>query len=154
MIRRKSLLLFGLITVLIFIITTNYLLLNLQTSDIEVRTFKTIEEKIYLELENLPQQYRLKSYQKDPTISLSSVIYTNRSFNLGDSSFKDLWKEANSWVSKTRIVDFSSPQIVNVLLGIKNAKITKADLDTRGTQLKLLLTLQVGLPTSLVCSMS
>lgn len=53
-----------------------------------------------------------------------------------------LWSEVRSWVSKTRFYDATSPHLGTVLNLLKSAKIIKADVDTRGTQLKLLLTLE------------
>lgn len=143
MIRRRNLLILVIIAVIIFVITTNYLLLNLQTSDIEVRKLQTIEDKIYMELQSLPDYYKLKPFETVQFTDLVLAKSKNRTVNLTDTNLEYLWKEANSWVSKTGIVDFSSTQIINVLSALKNAKITKADFDTRGTQLKLLLTLQV-----------
>ncbi|KAF5280407.1 hypothetical protein FQR65_LT03216 [Abscondita terminalis] len=53
-----------------------------------------------------------------------------------------VWEKARTWVSKTQLYDYMSPDLGNVLYALKTAKIIKADVDTRGTQLKLLLTLQ------------
>lgn len=142
MIRRRKLLILTAIIVLLFIITTNYLLFNLQSSDVEVRNLPTIEEKIYLELQKLPEHYKLKSVETLPVIDLFAVNSKNVT-SLNESQFQHLWKLANSWVSKTRIVDFGSLDIGRILQALKVAEITKADLDTRGTQLKFLLTLQV-----------
>lgn len=144
MIRRRKLLLFTVITVLIFLITTNYLLLNLQkTDDIEVRKSPTIEEKIYQHLAKLPDYYNLRS-PKDVSFSDLSLVNTkNSTVRLDDWHLQELWKEANSWVSKTSVINFSSPKMGPLLFALKNAKILKADLDSRGTQLKFLLTLQV-----------
>lgn len=142
MIRLRKLLILIVIIVVLFLITTNYLLFNLQSSDVEVKNLPTIEEKIYLELQKLPEHYKLKSVETLPVIDLFA-INTNNITRLNGTQFQQLWKLANSWVSKTRIVDFSNPDIGRILHVLKVAAITKADLDTRGTQLKLLLTLQV-----------
>lgn len=143
MIRRRNLLLLVLIIALLFLITTNYLLINLQSSDIEVRKLPTIEEKIYLELRKLPEHFKLKSLENLSVVDLFVANTKNNPIRLEDSQFEHLWKVANSWVSKNRIVDFSSSEIGNVIRAMKTAVIIKADLDTRGTQLKFLLTLQV-----------
>lgn len=142
MIRRRNLLFFIVIAGLLFLISTNYLLLNLQSSDIEVRKTLTIEEKIYLELHKLPENYKQKAVESLRVVDI--FISNSKNFTaLVNTEFDHLWKQTNSWVSKTRVVDFSNPDIGKILQAIKEAEITKADLDTRGTQLKFLLTLQV-----------
>lgn len=143
MIRRRNLLFIVVTVVLLFLISTNYLLLNLQSSDIEVRKLPTIEEKIYLELQILPDHYKQKRTENLIRPDLFIINTKNTSLNFDNAQFEILWKEANSWVSKTRIVNFNSRNIGKILQALTVAEITKADLDTRGTQLKFLLTLQV-----------
>lgn len=143
MVRPRSLLVLLIITILTFFVSTFYLLLNLQSTDIEVRNIQTIEDKIYLELKNLPEHYKSKSVLTVPVIDSFVNNIRNTTFQHENTDLKHLWEEANSWVSKNQVVDFSNVQIGQVLTALRNAAIIKADLDTRGTQLKLLLTLQV-----------
>lgn len=142
MFRRRNLLFFIVIAALLFLITTNYLLLNLQSSDIEVRNTQTIEEKIYLELQKLPEHYKQKTPGSLPVADLF-ITNTKNIATLENTNIDHLWKQTNSWVSKTRVVDFINSDIGKILQVLTETEITKADLDTRGTQLKFLLTLQV-----------
>ncbi|KAK6641654.1 hypothetical protein RUM44_013369 [Polyplax serrata] len=60
-----------------------------------------------------------------------------------DSSIK-LWKIAQKWVSGQQIVPEDAPLLGSVLNSLCSAKILKAENSKRGTQLKLLLTLEGG----------
>lgn len=147
MIRRRNFLFCIATFLIIFIFTTNYLLTILSSSEIEVRKILTIEEKIYLELKKFPTRYNLKSPIEDRAVEvfLENVKNLNAVSKFTDTNLVNLWNEANSWVTKTQVLNFSSSSLGDVLSALKTAKIIKADVDTRGTQLKLLLTLQVGI---------
>ncbi|KAF5283951.1 hypothetical protein FQA39_LY17192 [Lamprigera yunnana] len=72
--------------------------------------------------------------------NISDVFFANiRNFN---SNREMLWEKARSWVTSTQLFDYTSSDLGNVLDALKTAKIVKADVDSRGTQLKLLLTLE------------
>lgn len=147
MIRRRIILLCVITFLIIFVFTTNYLLTILPSSEIEVRKILTIEDKIYLILEKNPTRYDIKPSTDDKSVDifLKNAKNVNVDSEFTETNLIELWKEANAWVSKTQLVNFSSPSLGNVLYALKTAKIIKADVDTRGTQLKLLLTLQVGI---------
>ncbi|KAJ8935401.1 hypothetical protein NQ314_012820 [Rhamnusium bicolor] len=142
MIRRRNLLLIALLFFTLFILTTNYLLIILPSSENEVRKEITTEEKIYQELEKLPIQYKQRPLIEEKTtdIFLENIRKTDK--KLESLNLEQLWREANSWVSKTQLLNLSSPSLGKVFFALKNAKIIKSDVDTRGTQLKLLLTLE------------
>lgn len=55
----------------------------------------------------------------------------------------ELWVRANSWVTGRQLYDLTSKDLGSVVKGLKTARIEKAEVDSRGTQLKLLLTLDV-----------
>jgi hypothetical protein len=134
MIRKSRLLIISVILISIFLISTNYLLITLTDSENEV---KSVHEKIYQQLEHLPDFYKIrKPLENDVTDRFIKNINVDDEKNL-----KKLWNVARSWVSKTKIVDFESPLLGSVLSALKKSKIIKADLDTRGTQLKVQLTL-------------
>lgn len=151
MVRRRNILFLLIIVLIVFLITPYYLLKNLQISEIEVRKLptSTIEEKIYIELQNLPEIYKIKPLQSLPEFDIFLANFRNIG-KLKCTNVSRLWDNANSWVSnsKSRVVDFSSSQIGEILFCMKYAKIIKADLDPRGTQLKFLFTLQVSLKIS------
>lgn len=142
MIRNRNLLFFIVIVVFLFLISTSYLLFNLQSFEILFTKRPTIEEKIYIQLQELPIYYK----QKPAESLLVGDLFISNTKNitiLENTELSHLWKQTNSWVSKFRVVDFTNPEIGKILQALRVAEITKADLDTRGTQLKFLLTLQV-----------
>lgn len=141
MIRRRNLVLLSLLFFVLFILTTNYLLITLP-SESEVRKQLTVEEKIYYELNKLPVEYITKTLIEDKTVDIF-INVIQRNVTVRELNLDRLWTEANSWVSKTQLINLTSPNLGKLFVALKNAKIINADVDTRGTQLKLLLTLEV-----------
>lgn len=139
MIRRKNILLVAILFLVVFVVTTNYLLYWLpRQSDVTI----TIEENIYLELKKLPIYYKINEAEIDDVGTLLkkiNIVNITHAYN----GIEKLWKLADTWPNKTQIVDIHSPQLGDILSLLSQAKIVKADLDHRGTQLKLLLTLEV-----------
>lgn len=140
MIRKRKLITIGLISIITFIISVTYLFASLSQTTENLK-IKTTEELIYKELVKLKEKHSNTIPVEDSELDI--VINNLNTKTLEDNNFNELWKIANSWVSKSGIVDFHSSHLGNVLHALKTAKIVKADLDTRGTQLKLLLTLEV-----------
>lgn len=143
MIRRRNLVLLSLLFFALFILTTNYLLITLP-SESEVRKQLTIEEKIYFELNKLPVEYTIRTLTEDKTVDIFLNIIKSTNANFRQLNLDSLWREANSWVSKTQLINLTSPNLGKLFIALKKAKIISADVDTRGTQLKLLLTLEVS----------
>lgn len=144
MVRRSSLFIASLGFLILFSLITNYLLSTLPSSEVVPKSrILTIEEKIYLELKSLPAHYKSKPLILDKSIDIFLENIRKAAVSLNDSAIKKLWTLANSWVTKTQVVDLTSSSLGQVLTALKTASIIKADLDTRGTQLKFLLTLQV-----------
>ncbi|KAG5884756.1 hypothetical protein JTB14_029237 [Gonioctena quinquepunctata] len=142
MIRQKNILLVALGLIVLFLITTNYVWIALPSTESEVKKTETIEQKIYLELKNLPDLYKTKSSISDDSTNIFLENAERKGSNSDEKLLKQLWREANSWVTKTQLLNISSKNLGNILSSLKHAKIIEADVDTRGTQLKLLLTLQ------------
>lgn len=143
MVRRRNLLVCLAVFIILFVLTTNYLLNILTASESKVKKLLTIEEKIYLELQNLPAQYNLTPLSHDIADEIFTDDFKYKNTSIQKIDLVNLWQEVNSWVSKTQVVNFQSPNFRRAFYALKSAKIIKADVDTRGTQLKLLLTLQV-----------
>nr|XP_023011969.1 glycosaminoglycan xylosylkinase homolog [Leptinotarsa decemlineata] len=142
MIRQKRIFLLALGFLLLFLITTNYVWIALPNNENEVKKVQSIEEKIYSEMKKLPDIYKFKSIISDRGTDIFLKNIRDVESALDEKSLKELWREANSWVSKTQLVNASSPNLGKIQFALKHAKIIKADVDTRGTQLKILLTLQ------------
>lgn len=142
MFRKRRLIYFSFIIFFLFICVLRYLLLTLTKSEHEILyTNSIIEEQIKNELHLLPAKYKHRS----PVIDNSSDIFINNLYKT-PGSIKDLtqlWKEVNSWSRKNQFVDVHSPNLSNILFALKHAHILSADIDRRGTQLKLMLTLEV-----------
>lgn len=137
MIRKRKLLGFSITLIIIFIFSTYYLLSRLTSTESEVRT---VREQISFHLENLPEVYKTrKPYENDAIDKFISNINS-----IATEETTKLWQIANSWVSGTKLVELESPHLGGLLSALKTSKIINSDLDTRGTQLKFLLTLEVS----------
>ncbi|EFA06532.1 glycosaminoglycan xylosylkinase homolog [Tribolium castaneum] len=137
MIRKRKLLSISVTLIVVFIFSTYYLLTTLTSTESEVRS---THEKIYHHLKNLPQLYKThKPLENDAFDKFTSNVNV-----VINEDVAKVWQIANSWVSGTKLVDLESPFLGTVLSRLKTAKVVKADLDTRGTQLKFLLTLEGG----------
>ncbi|RZC39678.1 DUF1193 domain containing protein [Asbolus verrucosus] len=139
MLRKRKLLIISIVLIVTFMVTTNYLLTRLTTASEGDTEIKSIHEKIYKELENLSNKYEIRKPFED---EITDTFIKNINTFTVEGNIKNVWQIANSWVSKTMLVDFMSLHVGSLLLALKKSKIIKADLDGRGTQLKLLLTLE------------
>lgn len=99
----------------------------------------TTEEKIYLILAKLPQKYKTRTTTFD---NLTETFLRNTKIKPTTDNLTLLWKEANSWISDQKFVNPYSSNLSDILHALRHAPIVKSDLDIRGTQLKLLLTLE------------
>lgn len=106
----------------------------------EALTNSIVEEKIKKYLLRLPEKYKIKNKFLGNISDLHIKNVHDVSSNV--DVLNKWWYEVNSWVSKGVFVNTTS-NLGSVLGALKYAKIIYADLDTRGTQLKLLLTLKV-----------
>lgn len=142
MLRKKTVIVISLIVLFVFFCTLHQLLKILPENEIKSNK---IEDAIYAQIRTLPEMYKnpgqatlnlgsfLKSIDQTVTLRVNTLDLTH------------IWNEANSWSSTGhQLTNFTSTKIGQVLLALKHAKITTADLDPRGTQLKLLLTLKVS----------
>lgn len=144
MIPKRRVLFTTLILLVIFVILTNYYFMAiLSRNESEVRKFTklTIEEKILQNVPFIAQNYKSRRIISD---NLTNTFIHNLKSITVFKNKSNLWKEARSWVSKTQLYNYASPHLGSVLFALKSARIIKADIDTRGTQLKLLLTLEVS----------
>lgn len=123
-----------------FFITTYILLTYLPGGTVEVKKNR-VEELIYNELKTLPDIYY--SSQNEDNGKFKKLLEIIRSQQEDDDNLHNLWQKANSWVSENQLLNISSHELGRVITAMKTAKIVKSDIDTRGTQLKLLLTLKV-----------
>ncbi|XP_018577764.1 glycosaminoglycan xylosylkinase homolog [Anoplophora glabripennis] len=140
MVRKRSFVLLSLLFFVLFILTTNYLLIILPSGS-EVRKPLTVEEKINYELSKLPAEYAIKPLIEDTTVDVFLENFKNI-VKIEQLDLNHLWTESNSWVFKSQLINLTSPSLGKLFVALKKAKIISADVDTRGTQLKLLLTLE------------
>nr|CAI5824554.1 unnamed protein product [Callosobruchus analis] len=141
MLRKRNVLILSVTILVLFFLTTNYLRSILPSNNSVKYTSLSIEGKIQIEFKHLPRDYKIPSLLEHKSFSTFLNNIKSEKFELNSENLTNLWNEANSWVSKTQIFNMSSPNIGKVVYALKNAKILKADLDTRGTQLKFTFTL-------------
>ncbi|XP_066249335.1 glycosaminoglycan xylosylkinase homolog [Euwallacea similis] len=139
MFRKKTVVALGLIVICTFFFMIQYLLKFLPSIEPPLKSnYEKIKEEIYKEL------YRLTLKSPIQSLNKTEVFLSNLQdiAELWQLNYEKLWLEAQTWPSGNQLTNISSPNIGKVWLALKTAKILKADVDTRGTQLKLLLTLK------------
>lgn len=146
MIPKRRVFIITIILLIFFLVTTNYFFVSvLSRTESEVMKkpsgLITIEQKIMQKVPLVSKNYKSKRITNDNT---TDTFIRNLKIIKEIKNKERLWKEAKSWVSKTQLYNFTNPNLGSVLNALKTSKIIKADIDTRGTQLKLLLTLEVS----------
>lgn len=140
--KRKLCLLLTSSILLVFFITVIKLMRMLSDTEIPpTHRNNLIHDQIYQQLANLPELYKIRTTTKDTVVD-NFIVNINQQ-NAPNENFNTLWQEINSWVTVTQLTNFSSPKLGSVARALKHAKIISSDIDSRGTQLKLLLTLEV-----------
>ncbi|CAH0552040.1 unnamed protein product [Brassicogethes aeneus] len=138
MIRKRKIVLLTVIILLLYLVTTNYILIILNKSENGLESNEvSVEKYILKKLDNLSPEYIIKPKENVVIETLIKNIKLVSKYNV-----KDVWSEADSWVTNSQVVNVNSSNVGNVLNALKDSKIIRADLDTRGTQLKFLLTLE------------
>lgn len=116
----------------------------LSTSESHLKSAnEIIHEQIHYYYSNLPEFYRSRTTTKDEVVD--KFIRNVNDRGSGKDDLEGLWKEVNSWVTKASLVNFTSAKIGRIVHALQTAKVVYADVDSRGTQLKLLLTLEVSM---------
>lgn len=143
--QKRNLLLLTLVLLILFVIAINYFLSALTKMESEVKNSKEldIQEQIMQAVTHLDKKYKIMHLT--PNTILDAFIFNLKNPTNIKNVYKEVWLEANSWVSKTQLYELESRHLGNVINALKSSKIIKADIDTRGTQLKLLLTLEVSI---------
>lgn len=143
MIRKRRVIICAALTIICMFVSVISLLMNsLINSQNEVSfSNKAIEETIKYELTKLPEQYKLRNIVFDNVTDtfIKNIYIVPNSI----TSIQQLWQEVNSWAKFHFFVNVTSPNLGTIINSLKHAKIKYADIDRRGTQLKLLLTLEV-----------
>lgn len=88
--------------------------------------------------------YSLDNYVNETKSNIISCFLIKYNFNKSDVYKISPWTLASSYVTNTRIHPDYFPELGYVLNAMSKAKILKADVGYKGTQLKLLLTLSGG----------
>lgn len=141
MLRRRKFIFATLAACCIFLLMVTYLMnILIKEQNEEILTNSIVEEKIKEYLLRLPEKYKIKNNFLSNISNLN--IETVHAISTDEDILNKLWYEVNFWVTKGIFVNVTS-NLGSILTALKYAKIIYADLDTRGTQLKLLLTLQV-----------
>lgn len=139
--KKKILVLFIAVCVL-FILLTGFCMSVLSKSELDRKDNSlTFEDKIHYEYSRLSPDYRIKRLKTDNITEIFVRNLKNRKKKT--ANFEEIWETVRAGVSKTQLFSIGDPILGHALDALQNAKIIKADLDTRGTQLKLLLTLEV-----------
>lgn len=143
MFRRRKFILISLAAFCMFIFVITHLMNILTKEQIKDELTNTIvENKIkHSYLPRLAEKYRSRNKLFSNITNLRIENLSNTP--LPESILSKHWREVNSWVSKGVFMNITSPNLGNILGALKYSKIIYADLDSRGTQLKLLLTLEV-----------
>lgn len=129
------------IFIIIFLMTLSYFI-NVLSSENEAGRAHQIsgyEAKILMKLYNLPKYYHIKPEYYD-NITETFVKSLKRS----ERDMKSVWQDVNAAVSKQGLFKIANTYLGDALHALQTGRIIKADLDKRGTQLKLLLTLEGG----------
>ncbi|XP_019771994.2 glycosaminoglycan xylosylkinase homolog [Dendroctonus ponderosae] len=141
MFRKRIVLVVALLVLLVFFCTLQHLQGYLPAIERLPKTNQDVEEAIYEELSRLPESYSRDALQLNSAERFLSNIKRTGRWGLESVPLQQLWAEANSWPSDSQLTNLSSALMGRILYSLGHARITKADLDTRGTQLKILLTL-------------
>lgn len=141
MLKKRKLLILCVIVGIIFVMTTNYLLkILVKESESEREVINNdVNRAIYEELHNLSPRYRRKQVYKNVNVE---TIINNKNLI---TNFENLWEISNTQLSQRQKGQFENAYLAEILWGLKHGKIIKADLYPKGTQLKLLLNLQVSI---------
>lgn len=144
MFRKKTVFFIALIVVSTFFLTLRYLLTILPGTESEVKgNSELIQESIYSRLNSLPDLYRSpQKFNNSKIDAFLNNIRTDNSLKLDISDLKELWQEVQSWPSKNQLANISSPNLGKIMFAMKYTPIISTDIDSRGTQLKILLNLQ------------
>ncbi|XP_027203622.2 LOW QUALITY PROTEIN: glycosaminoglycan xylosylkinase [Dermatophagoides pteronyssinus] len=68
----------------------------------------------------------------------------NSALNFKNKELKKIWSLAKKWVRARQIIPEKAPELSLVIQALQHSKIIKSDVSRKGTQLKLLLTLEGG----------
>ncbi|XP_050295864.1 glycosaminoglycan xylosylkinase homolog [Anthonomus grandis grandis] len=131
------------LVVALFFFILNYLLKLLPVTDDGHKYENKIDMLIFEELKHLPK-YHINEHEDTKAAMFLEAVKSAENVEISKLNLKELWDEANLWPSVNQLTNITSPSIGSIMYALKHARITKADLDTRGTQLKLLLTLTGG----------
>lgn len=145
MLRKRKFIFATLVVLCTFLFIVAYLMNILTKKQTErLLTNSIVEEKIKEYLNKLPDKYKVKNkfIGNITDLHIENVHHAPKNVDI----LIKLWHEVNSWVSKGVFVNTSTISNLGSILGaLKYTKIIYADLDTRGTQLKLLLTLEASI---------
>lgn len=142
MFRKRTVLVVASLVLLLFFCTLQHLQSYLPAVERSPKRNQEVEKAIYDKLSHLPEAYASGPLNQNSAERFLSNIQTAR-WELSSGQLEKLWEEANSWPSDRQLTNLSSPLMGGILYALQHARITKADVDTRGTQLKILLTLMV-----------
>lgn len=87
--------------------------------------------------------YSKNTYIEQYIDSLKLDLVANKN-NYDQQELKKIWLIARKWVRARQIIPKEAPELSSILNALQNAKIIKSDVNRKGTQLKLLLTLDGG----------
>ncbi|OTF74952.1 glycosaminoglycan xylosylkinase-like protein [Euroglyphus maynei] len=87
-------------------------------------------------LENFVESLKSDSQRMDSSNSTA--------LNLESKELKKIWSIAKKWVRARQIIPEKAPELSSIIEALQHSKIIKSDVSRKGTQLKLLLTLEGG----------
>ncbi|XP_046918023.2 glycosaminoglycan xylosylkinase [Dermatophagoides farinae] len=89
-------------------------------------------------LENFVESLKSDSQPERKDSSSSTAV------KLKDKELKKIWSTAKKWVRARQIIPEKAPELSSIIEALQHSKIIKSDVSRKGTQLKLLLTLEGG----------
>lgn len=131
----------GVITFLIFTFISINVLTNWETLRYNSNLSNNFDEKIWKLYHNLPKVYHNK-VEDDVYKNSTKTLFLNNIVMNNNANLTYLWTHINSIINKQRLYP-QDEYLAMLIKAMETAKVVNADLDKRGTQLKLLLTLEV-----------
>lgn len=102
------------------------------------------QRKIQAKVQSLPIQTTL-ALESDKAISFIKSLKDDLAVNHSLAfDYGQLWTITRKWIRARQTIPSRAPELGSVLYGMQTAKILKSDVSRKGTQLKLLITLEGG----------
>lgn len=152
MLRRKHVYIISVCIIFMFIVIVAFTVSALNKLDTTKQPRKAdskqveanVENEIRLEVLKLSNEYKVRQAQYDEMAERFIKNVKKKNIDVDNETvMKDLWNRANQQVKNEQLFDSKDEHLGSIVSALKLGKIIKADVHTRGTQLKILLNLKV-----------